>query len=548
VERGEVGGRGRTGPAAVAPRPVHISDLVEGRPACEIGTIRATPAEPSCPRNRRAWVLLTSVFGSGLAFLLATAETVALPGIQVAFGASAAGMLWVVNGYLLFLGALVLAGGSAGDRFGKRRVFVLGVSIFGAATLACGLAPGPVELVIARMVQGAGGALLVPNSLALIGAAYPEDERGRAIGTWSAASALTTALGPVVGGVLVDALSWRWTFFAVVPLAVVTAALALLRVPVFPPTTRGRLDLAGAVLATLGLGALSLGLIRSAEVGSRDAGVVAALGVGLALLAAFVIHEARTPNPMMPTSLFRSRVFSGANAMTVLLYGALTAAMFFLPFNLIQVQGYEAAAAGLALLPLTALLGLLSRWAGGLKDRVGPRIPLTVGSLLAAAGFALLALGTGGGSYWAAFFPGLVVLGAGLAVAVAPLTTVVFDAAPRGREGIASGINNAAARVAGLLAVAALGAVAIGSFAGELDAHLERLDLPAPLRAEMRARASDLAAAEPPPGTRPELRSAIEGAVDASFLSAYRGAMAACAVLAALAAGCAAAAIRLPRT
>ena len=303
----------------------------------------------------------------------------------------------------------------------------------------------------------------------------------------------------------------------------------------------------GALLATLGLGALSLGLIRSAAAGLGDAGVLAALACGLALLVAFVLHEARTPHPMMPTSLFRSRTFAGANAMTLLLYGALTAAMFFLPFNLIQVQGHEAAAAGLALLPLTVLLGLLSRWAGALKDRIGPRIPLTVGPLLAAAGFALLALGTAGTSYWTAFFPGLVVLGAGLALAVAPLTAVVFDAAPKGREGIASGINNAAARVAGLLAVAALGAWAIGVFAAELDTRLDRLDLPAPLRAEMQERAPDLAATEPPPGTAPELRASLEAAVDASFLSAYREAMAACAVLAALAGVCAAATVRLPR-
>lgn len=513
---------------------------MEGRPACEVGTILATPAAPACPRARRAWVLATSVLGSGLAFVLATAETVALPAIQADFGASAAGMIWVVNAYLLLLGAGILAGGSAGDRFGKRRVFVIGVVVFGAATLWCGLASDLTGLLIARMVQGAGGALLVPNSLALIGAAYPEDERGRAIGTWSAASAVSTALGPIAGGALVDALSWRWTFLAVVPLAALTVAVALLRVPNFPPTERGRLDLPGALLATLGLGALSLGLIRSAGPGLRDAGVLVALGGGVVLLAAFVVREARAESPMMPLSLFRSRTFAGANVMTLLLYGALTAALFFLPFNLIQVQGYGATEGGLALVPLTALLGLLSRWAGGLKDRLGPRVPLTVGPLLASAGFALLALGTGGASYWTAFFPGLVMLGGGLAVAVAPLTAVVFDAVPKGREGVASGVNNAAARIAGLLAVAALGAVAIAAFGRDLDLRMDRLGVPASLQAEMLARAPDLAGAAPPPGAGPELEAALAGAVEASFLFAFRGVMAASAVLAALAGLCAA--------
>ncbi|MDX1418409.1 MAG: MFS transporter [Rubricoccaceae bacterium] len=481
--------------------------------------------------SEQRWTLAVAVLGSSLAFLVSSVVNVALPAIQRDLGASAPTMQWVVNAYLLFLGALLLAGGAAGDRYGERRVFGWGLAVFAFATLGCALAPSSALLIGARAVQGVGAALLVPVSLALLTAVFPPGERGRAVGTWAGFSALTTAFGPALGGWLVDVLSWRAVFWPLVPLALLTLGLSR-KVPETHPSEEGPLDKLGALLATVGLGGLAAGLIRAGERGWTDGLVLAGLGGGAVLLVLFVFQERRAEAPLLPLGLFRSRVFTGANLLTLALYFALYGALFFLPFHLIQVQGMTAAEAGLAFLPFSLVMASLSRWAGGLLDRVGARLPLTVGPLLVAAGFVLLMRPGVEANYWTTFFPALLVIGIGMATAVAPLTTVVLNAAPDEHAGAASGVNNAAARVAGLLAVAVLGVVALTVFEPALASRLASLDAPAATRDAVWAARADLAAAADAVDGAP----AVVAAVGAAFVAAFRLVAGLCAGLAALAA------------
>jgi MFS family permease len=337
-----------------------------GRAPCDEGVIRAASETPGCAARARPWVLAATILGSSMAFIDGSVVTVALPAIQADLTTSVAGAQWVANAYMLMLGALILVGGAAGDRFGRRRVFALGIAIFTAASVACGLAPNTAALIVARAVQGIGGALLIPGSLAIISAAFPADERGKAIGTWAGFSALTTAVGPVLGGWLVDTLSWRAIFFINVPIALLTLGLAFWHVPESRNASDdGTVDWRGALLAMLGLAGLVYGLTAASDFDWMDPMVLGVLlGSGLAL-AIFVWYEARAPSPMMPLGLFRSPVFSGANAITFLLYFALGGILFFLPFNLIRIQGYSATLAGAAFLPFTLIMGGLSRWSGG---------------------------------------------------------------------------------------------------------------------------------------------------------------------------------------
>lgn len=515
---------------------------------CHEAAVRAAPppgGAADLDDAGRRWVLAAAVGGSSLAFIVGSVVNVALPALQRDLGASVAEVQWVLNAYLLLLGSLLLVGGAVGDRVGRRRTFLAGVAVFGAATAACGLAPTVGWLVAARAVQGLGAALLVPTSLALVSAAFPEGEaRGRAIGTWAGFSALTTALGPVLGGWLVDALSWRWVFFAVVPLAAATFALGVRRVPESRPSgEEGALDWPGGALAALGFGAAVWGLVAAGERGWGSAAVWAGLVGGAALLAAFVWWEGRAAAPLVPLGLFRSAAFSGANAMTLLLYFGLNGVLFFLPFNLIQVQGYSATAAGAAFLPFSLTMGLLSRRVGGLAERWGARRVIVAGALVAALGMALLAVpgargGPLGGSYWATFFPPMLVLGIGMTLAVAPLTAVVMNAADDAHGGAASGVNNAAARVAALLAIAVLGVVALGVFGGALD---ERLVGAPPGAAEAVAPfRADLTGAQLPDGLGGAERARLEAVVGGAFVTAFRwvaGIAAAAAALSALVAG-----------
>ena len=328
-----------------------------------------------------------------MAFIDGTVVNVALPFLQTNLNATAIGIQWVVEAYSLFLSALLLVGGSLGDRFGRRRIFNLGVVIFAIASALCGMAANIEELIAARAVQGIGGALLVPGSLALISSSFNEKERGKAIGTWSGFSAITTAIGPVLGGWLVEHWSWRAAFFLNLPLAVAVLVISRWKVPeTREKKQHGPLDWPGAALATIGLGGVIYGLIESPRLGFSNPFVLLTLIGGLIALAVFIINEMRAKNPMVPLKLFRNRNFAGANVLTLLLYAALSGTFFFFTLNLIQIQGYSATAAGAALLPFVILMFSLSRWSGGLIDRFGPRLPLTIGPIVAAAGFTLYAV------------------------------------------------------------------------------------------------------------------------------------------------------------
>ena len=417
-------------------------------------------AQAAAPDPRRKWVLPVTILGSSMGFIDGSVVNVALPSMQTSLSGTLATLQWIVNGYMLTLASLILLGGAIADRYGRRRAFIVGLVIFAIASAACGFAPTAGWLVIGRLAQGAGAALLVPASLAIIGAAYPRHERGRAIGTWAAAAGVMTVLGPPLGGWLVDSIGWRAIFFINPPIAAVALVLAVRLPPDNRSLGHGRLDILGSVLAVLTLGLLSYGLIAMGE-GATMTGLVAALA-SIPTAVAFGMVETQKASPMLPLSLFRDRSFLGANVMTVLLYAALSAALFFLPFLLMRVHGYTATQAGSAMLPFSILIGLGSRWTGGLADRMGPRAPLVCGALLAGAGYAVLAMTGHIPSFWIGYLPGLTLLGAGMTIAIPPLTATVFSSSPEEVSGTASGINNAAARGGGLIAVAAIG-LAFGS-------------------------------------------------------------------------------------
>lgn len=487
------------------------------------------------------WVLAATILGSSIAFIDNTVVNVALPVLQRDLNATAADVQWVVEGYTLFLAALILVGGSLGDRYGRRRIFTIGIVIFSVASVWCGLAPGIGQLILARAVQGIGGALLVPSSLAIISATFKDEERGRAIGTWSGFTAITSALGPVLGGWLVEQASWRWVFFINVPLALIVLAIVVLRVPESrDESAAGRLDYLGAFLVTIGLGALVFGLIEAGSRGLSDPLALGGIVLGVGALTAFLFVEWRSNAPMMPLNLFSSRTFSGANLLTLLLYAGLGGALFFFPFNLQQVQGYSPTEAGLALLPFTVLMFSLSRWAGSLVGRYGARRPLIVGPLIAAVGFVLYALPGVGGSYWTTFLPAVLVLGLGMTITVAPLTTAVMNAVDASHSGVASGINNAVSRTAGLLAIALFGIVMLGAFGSSLERRISQLDLAPDARQAIVGQRSRLAAIAVPQGLDDGSRQQVEQAIDQAFVDGFRVVMLLGAAMALLSAGSAA--------
>ncbi|MFC0002591.1 MFS transporter [Micromonospora siamensis] len=406
--------------------------------------------------------LLAAILASGMVFLDSTVVNVALPRLGAELGATVAGLQWTVNGYLLMLAAFVLLGGALGDRFGRRRIFLLGVVWFAAASLLCGLAQDTGQLIAARVLQGAGGALLTPGSLSVLQASFHPDDRARAIGTWSGLSGVSTALGPLLGGWLIDTLSWRWIFFINLPLAVAVVLAALRWVPESRDEDasragRRKFDVAGALLGALGLGGITYALIDAPARGPRSPAVLAAVLVGVAAAAAFVwLERRRGEAAMLPTTIFSSRLFSVLNVFTVVVYAALGGFTFFLAVYLQNVLGWSALRTGLATVPMTVLLLLGSARAGALSARIGPRLPLTVGPVVAAAGLLLLRAVGPGASYWTDVLPGVVLFGAGLTLVVAPLTASVLAAVADRFAGVASGFNNAASRAGGLLAVAAL--------------------------------------------------------------------------------------------
>lgn len=406
---------------------------------------------------RGRWVLAATALGSGMAFLDGTVVNVALPSMGEDLHAEISGLQWIVNGYMLMLASLILLSGSLGDRLGRRRTFLAGVIWFAVASLLCAVAPNLEVMIAGRILQGIGGALLTPGSLAILQTSFKPSDRAKAVGTWSGLTSVAGAIGPFVGGALVDSGSWRWIFVLNLPLAVATVLITLRHVPeTRDETMAGKLDVAGAVLATVGLAGLTFGLISAGDRGFGDTLVLLTLAIGAVGLAAFVEVERRSSHPILPPGIFTNLRFTGANLVTVSVYGALGTATFLLVVYLQTALGYEALWAGAALLPMTLLMLTLSGYAGSLSERIGARIPMTIGPLFMAAGFLLMMRVEPGAKYLTSVLPSVVILGIGLVCTVAPLTATVLSAVEDHHAGVASGINNAIARTAQLMAVAAI--------------------------------------------------------------------------------------------
>ena len=490
---------------------------------CEELLAHSVGGKTACTGRQKPWVLAATVLGSTMAYVDESVVNVALPVMERDLNASLAAMQWVVNAYTLCLAALVLLGGAAGDLYGRRRIFAVGIAIFAATSLGCGFASNVLLLIGARIAQGLGAALLIPCSLAIIGAAFDEDERGKAIGVWSGSTAIASGLAPLLGGWFVDHWSWRAIFLINPVLALPTLWILFRYVPESRDSeARHGLDWRGTLLAFAGLAALVYGLIGASSFGWSSGIVIGSLLVGALLLAGFLWQEKRSPAPVMPLGLFRSPVFCGVNLLTLLLYGGLAGAFFFLPYLLIELHGYSALGAGAAFLPFTLIIAVLSRWSGGLLDRFGGRRPLIVGPAIAALGLLLLAVPATGGSYWVTFLPAMTVTGIGMAVAVAPLTTTVLNAVTPRHTGVASGINNAVASVAGLLTVAVLGTVAITVYDRSLDHHLALAGASVEIRHAVDAMRGSLVATVAPGGLAPGSAQIARAVIDESLLEAFR--------------------------
>ena len=502
------------------------------RPPCDEAILRSGAAAAPCRSQSRKWILAATILGSSLAFIDSTVVNVALPAIQSTFHANVVDVQWVVEAYGLLLAALILVGGSLGDLFGRRVVFLAGVAIFALSSAACGFAATVGQLIAARSVQGLGAALLIPGSLAIISASFDEKSRGQAIGTWSGSTAITTAAGPVIGGWLVEHASWRWAFFINIPIAAAVIVVSLWHVPESRSRTAGRVDWLGAVLVTAGLAGLVYGFIESTDLGWKSPFVAGSLLLGAAALALFVVIERKETSPMLPLQLFASRNFTGANLLTLLLYAGIGVFFFLFPMTLIQVHGYPATMAGAAVLPMILLVFLLSRWSGGLVARYGPRRPLMIGPLIVGLGFLLFALPGVSGTYWKTFLPPIIILGLGLAVTVAPLTTVVMNSVDPDHVGTASGINNAVSRVAGVLAIAVLGIVMVGAFSSRLNSNMQGLSLPAELVHEIQANENKLAGLPVPANVDRGTASVIRESVREAFVFGFRTIALICAGLA----------------
>ena len=494
------------------------------REPCDVALIKAQPEVISCSPQTGRWVLTAAILGSTITFVDGTVINVVLPVIQQELQASVAQAQWIVEAYALLLASLLLVGGSLGDQRGRKRVFMAGVTLFALASIWCGFSPNIHQLIAARAVQGAGAALLVPGSLALISANFSKEKRGRAIGIWSGFTAIGAGLGPVLGGWLVEHVSWRWVFFINLPLALAVLWITWRHVPESrDQQAAAGMDWLGAALATVGLGAVVFGLIESGGHGFNNTRVLGSLLLGVSAFTAFLIVEARRQQPMLPLAFFRSHTFAGANLLTFFLYAALGALLFFLPFNLIQAQGYRPTSAAAALLPFVLIMFAFSGWAGGLVDRYGSKLPLVIGPLIAGAGFALFARpGAQAGSYWTSFFPAVLLMSIGMTISVAPLTTTVLGAVETRHAGVASGINNVVSRAASLLAIASFGVIMLQTFSSDLNDRLQTLPISSEQRAEIMAQRGALANLELPAGTDPRLNEDITRSVREAFVRGFR--------------------------
>jgi EmrB/QacA subfamily drug resistance transporter len=486
------------------------------------------------------WVLVSAILASSMGFIDSSALNVALPTIQASLGATGTQLLWVVNGYLLMLAALILIGGSLGDRLGRKRVFSIGIAIFIAGSLGSGLSPTTDALIFARIIQGIGGALMIPGSLALITAVYSDARRGQAIGTWSAVTTIVTVIGPVLGGVLSGAGLWRFIFLINIPIGIAALYILATRVPESADPEAEPIDYPGAVTVTVALAGLTYGFISAPSMGFGSPAVVISLAVGVVAAGVFIWIESHSRYPMLPLSLFKSRVFSGTNLLTFFLYGALSALSFFMALNLVQVQGYSEAQAGLAFLPFSFFLAGLSRFAGRWADQHGFRIPLILGPAIVGLGFLVLSqvgITSGPSAYWTTFFPGVILFGLGMGITVAPLTSTVMGAVPREHAGTASGVNNAVSRTAGVLTIAVLGALALVVFQNQLQSRIAGMNLPPPVKQSLVANAGQLGNTPLPQGVQGQEAIQVEAAVKQSFASMFGTIMLVSAGMAFVAAG-----------
>lgn len=494
------------------------------------------------------YVLIATILASSMAFIDGAALGVVMPILQIDLGASGSQLIWINNSYLLMLASLILIGGALGDQYGRNRIFGMGIVLFSAASLLCGLAPDANVLIVARAIQGIGGALMVPGSLAIITANFPPDSRGAAIGVWSSASTITTLGGPILGGFLADSGLWRMVFFINLPLAVISL-WALRRVPETRSEGASRqIDFMGAGCITVGLAGLTYGLVTLGEqgliAGLQDGMVILALLVGVLGLGAFVWVEAKTAHPMVNLKLFKSRDFSGANLMTAFLYGALSGGLFFLPLNLIQTQGYSSSEVSFAMLPFPIILGVMSPWVGRWSVKTGARLPLTLGPSLVGLGFLALSfpfLTAGFSEYFSSYFIGMVLMGVGMGVTVAPLVATVMNAVPESSAGVASGVNNAVTRSAQALCTALFGALALTWFAGSLSDTLRPLELPDTAKSAIVADAGDLAEAAIPVNLSQAQTQAATLAIQTGFVTTFQTLLRVAAVLCFISAGLSAA-------
>jgi EmrB/QacA subfamily drug resistance transporter len=470
------------------------------------------------------WTLISTILASSMVFIDFSALNVALPAIQKDLEISGKSLLWIINAYTLFLSALLLVGGSLGDIYGRKKIFIIGIILFSASSFLCGISPGKELLITARAFQGVGGALMVPGSLAIISAIIPAERRGKAFGTWSTFSALTTIIGPALGGWFAGLGLWRVIFFINIPFAVFTIIALIIKVPENKDEDAKKLDITGAALATIGLSGITYGFLEASDKGFGDFIIQCSLIIGSVSLVGFILFEKKSNHPMMPLHLFKSKAFSGVNAITLFVYSALSAALFFLPLNLIQVQGYPEEIAGLTLLPFAFLISGLSRFSGIFSDKFGARKPLIFGPLLAGIGlfiFTLPGITDGPKDYWTTYFPGILILGIGMGIVVAPLTATVMAAVPEHNSGIASGINNTMARTAGLLAIAVLGALILISFRNNLESSINKIDIQDDKKSELINNAGNLAETSPPESLSKEKSEQVTKIIKASFIHSF---------------------------